>query len=239
MRKYIFLDTETTGKDEIDRIVQLSYFVYDISSELPTIYDDYCNPEIKIPYIAMETHHITNEFIENKPHIKDTKAYRVLEELNDENNIMIIHNAPFDIGMLKKEDFEWRGKIIDTLKCSKHLLPDMESFRLTYLRYALEIYKEEEIEAKKLGIEIKYAHDAVTDILLLKLLFNKLMGLIDRKVSRLIELSSKNVILSKINFGKYSGKSFQEIKLLDNKYLEWLSKNSTDEDVLYTISTLK
>jgi DNA polymerase-3 subunit epsilon/exodeoxyribonuclease X len=114
----------------------------------------------------------------------------------------------------------------------------MDFYRLTYLRYALGIYKYEESEAKKIGIEIKYAHDAVTDILLLKLLFDVLLKKVDKKISKLIELSTKPVLLTKINFGKHNGKTFQDIKAIDKGYWEWLKKNSTDEDIIYTINNI-
>jgi len=146
MAKYILLDTETTGVEEKDRICQLAFLVLD-KSDIKS-YDSLCKPPLPINYWAMSVHNITNEDVEDKPSFENCESALKLDELNSEENILIIQNAPFDLGMLKKEGFEWRGKLIDTLRCIKHLEPEHESHSLQYLRYALGFYKDEKYESK-------------------------------------------------------------------------------------------
>ena len=171
MAKYVLLDTETTGAGENDRIIQLGFMV--LEGKNVEVYNDLCYSEVPIAIPAMETHGITPEMIEGLPTCRETGAFRALEGLNDPENILIIHNAPFDLGMLAKENFTSRMRLIDTLRCAKHLFDDEEAHRLQYFRYRLGLYKIEQAEAQALGIEVK-AHDAIGDVLVLKLFLSEL-----------------------------------------------------------------
>ncbi len=98
--------------------------------------------------------------------------------------------------------------LIDTLRCAKHLLPDSPNHRLQYLRYALGLYEIEKPEANKLGITIK-AHDAIGDVLVMKLLLSKLVRLTQEKypdvnpMQKLAELTQTPVLMKTFKFGKY------------------------------------
>ena len=118
----------------------------------------------------MEVHNITPNLLKGKPKATETSFYKKLEALNSKENYLIAHNIAFDLGMVEKEGFQNHYQIIDTLRCAKHLFPQMPYHRLQYLRYALELYKTEEQEANKHGIIIK-AHDAIGDVLVMKLFF--------------------------------------------------------------------
>jgi hypothetical protein len=39
------------------------------------------------------------------------KCYEKLKELNTSENILVSHNAPFDVAMFEKEGFTWQGSI--------------------------------------------------------------------------------------------------------------------------------
>ena len=97
-KKYIILDTETTGVGENDRVIQLGYIV--LGAKDIEVHNEFYSSDVPISFGAMEVHGITQEMIENKPTCKDSVAYKRLEELNTNENYMIIHNAPFDLGML-------------------------------------------------------------------------------------------------------------------------------------------
>ena len=240
MAKYILLDTETTGASEKDRIIQLGYMV--LEGTTTKVYNDFCSAEVPISYAAMEVHNITPEMIEGKPPCKQTQAFQKLQELNTPQNYIIIHNAPFDLGMLQKEGFECNMQLIDTLRVAKHLLPDEEAHRLQYFRYKMELYKKEEAEAKRLGIEIK-AHDAIGDVLTLKLLLSELRKLIQQKfptqesVAKMVELTKTPIFIEKFRFGKYKNKTLQEVALQDRGYLEWMlnKMENLDDDLRYSI----
>lgn len=235
MAQYILLDTETTGGGEEDRICQLGYFLLDGSS--CQVHEDFCKPPLPISFGAMSVHGITNEFIEDKPPYEDVKSAHLLNDLNRLENIMIIHNAPFDLGMLKKEGFVWKGQLIDTLRCVRHLLPDLESHALQYLRYALGFYKTEKMEADKLGVTIN-AHDAIGDVLILKMLTSHLVGLVNRDMNELVRLTQTPILIKNFRFGKYKDQPIAEVASKDRGYIEWMLREmkDMDDDLRFTLT---
>ena len=238
MSTYIVLDTETTGREEQDRICQLAFIVMQ-GKAAAQCFDELIKPPLEICYEAMAVHHITNEMLINAPKFADAKTTAKLNELNHKDNILIIHNAAFDMKMLAKEGFQWQGKIIDSLKCIKHLEPDLDFHNLQYLRYRLDLYKTEAKVLKDLGLDKLSAHDALSDVVVLKQLMTHLIGLIDRDIDRLLTLSQSPVMLKKINFGKHKGKALASLVNEDRNYLEWLYKQQDlDEDLKYTLGQL-
>lgn len=145
--------------------------------------------------------------------------------------------------MLKKEGFVPQMQLIDTLRVAKHLLPEEEAHRLQYFRYKMGLYKEEKKEADALGIEIK-AHDALGDVLVLKLLLSRLKELVTEQfsginpVAKMVELTATPILIKSLNFGKYKGKTLQEIASSDAAYLRWMlgSMENMDEDLKYSIN---
>lgn len=241
MSKYMLFDTETTGAMPEDRIIQVGGILLN-SGEKPLVFDELCSSEIDIKIEAMEVHNITPNMIENKAPFIESEFYRVLQEINNSQNYLIAHNISFDLGMLEKEGFKVQMQLIDTLRCARHLLDDMPYHRLQYLRYALDLYKIEEDEAAKLGITIK-AHDAIGDVLVMKLLLSKLTQIAKEKyslsgidaVNKLVELTNTPVFVKILKFGKYKDKSLEEVALSDRGYLNWLLSTELDEDLEYSI----
>ncbi len=243
MAKFVILDTETTGAGENDRIIQLGYMVLEPSKPV-VVYNDFCTTDVPISIGAMEVHGITPEMIANKVPCTQTNAYRALETLNDESNYLIIHNAPFDMGMLEREGFTCKMRLIDTLRCAKHVFDDHEAHRLQYFRYAMELYKEEADEAKALGIEVK-AHDAIGDVLVLKLFLTKLKEAVMAKfpgenpIEKMVALTKVPVEVKTFRFGKYRGKAIADVALEDAGYLRWMQGNmELDDDMKYTLGKL-
>lgn len=241
--QYIILDTETTGAAELDRVIQLGYMV--LGAQEIEVHNELCSTEVPISFGAMEVHGIVPSMLEGKPKCTHTQAYKRLLELNTAQNYLIIHNAPFDLGMLAKEGFITQMKVIDTLRVAKHLFPEEEAHRLQYFRYKMELYKEEEKEANALGIEVK-AHDAIGDVLVLKLLLSRLREAVQKQfpgenpVEKMVDLTNTPILIQTFRFGKYKGKSLQEIAKSDAGYLRWMltSMENLDEDLRYTLETL-
>lgn len=244
MAKYVILDTETTGAAEHDRIIQLGFMVLD--GKNVSVYNELCWSEVPIAIPAMETHGITPEMIEGLCPCIETEAFKALNEINTPDNVLIIHNAPFDLGMLSKENFTSQMRLIDTLRCAKHLFDDEEAHRLQYFRYKLGLYKIEEAEAASLGIEVK-AHDAIGDVLVLKLFLSELRKRLAERfgnvnpIDKMVELTQTPVFYSRpVKFGKYKGKTLSEIAEADRGYLTWMLGNmeSLDEDMRYSINVV-
>jgi len=239
--KYIILDTETTGASEQDRIIQLGYLV--LGAKEIEVHNEFNTSDIPISYGAMEVHGITPDLIEGKPLCVETSAYKRLEELNTPQNYIIIHNAPFDLGMLAKEGFKTQMKVIDTLRVAKHVFEDEEAHRLQYFRYKMELYKQEKQEADALGIVVK-AHDAIGDVLVLKLFLSKLKEAVQAKfptenpVEKMVDLTNTPILIKTFRFGKHKGKELREVAQSDAGYLRWMlsSMDNLDDDMRYSIN---
>ncbi len=240
-KKYIILDTETTGTSEQDRIIQLGYVV--LGAKEIEVHNEFCSADVPISFGAMEVHSITPDMLEGKVTCTEMPAYKRLQELNTSENYVIIHNAPFDLGMLEKENFNNQMQVIDTLRVAKHILPDEDAHRLQYFRYKFELYKEEQKEADALGIEVK-AHDAIGDVLILKLLLSKLRTLVQEQypslnpVDKMVELTSTPILITTFKFGKHKGKTLQEVAQSDAGYMRWMlsSMDNLDADLKYSIN---
>ena len=242
-KKYIILDTETTGTGDNDRVIQLGYIV--LGTKEVEVHNEFNSSDVPISYGAMEVHEITEDMIEGKPLCVETTAYKRLLELNADDNYVIIHNAPFDLKMLAKEGFENKMKVLDTLRVAKHVLPDEEAHRLQYFRYKMELYKEEEKEAQALNVVVK-AHDAIGDVLVLKLLLSKLKAIVSEQfpsenpVEKMVELTKTPILVKTFRFGKHKGKELAEVAREDAGYLRWMlsSMDNLDDDMRYSINTV-
>ena len=242
-KKYIILDTETTGTGEVDRVIQLGYVV--LGAKEVEVHNEFCSSDTPISFGAMEVHGITPNLLEGKASCVETTAYKRLLELNTPDNYMIIHNAPFDLGMLEKEGFNTQMKVIDTLRVAKHVLPDEDAHRLQYFRYKFDLYKEEEKEAAALGVVVK-AHDAIGDVLVLKLLLSRLKEIVaeqfpsENPVEKMVDLTSTPILVKSFRFGKHKGKTLEEVASSDAGYMRWMlsSMDNLDADLRYSINSL-
>ena len=232
MSKLIFFDTETTGNTEKDFLVQIAYKVGEES------FVGLYKPKIKIPPEASAVHHITNKMVADKPTFKESTDQPKIKKLfEDEDAVVIAHNTPFDLMIVKKEDI-MPTRFICTLRLARYLDKDgkIERYNLQYLRYLLEI----EVEAT--------AHDALGDVLVLEKLFvrlkNKMMqeeNLNENEViEKMIEVSSHPSLLLSFNFGKHLGKKIEDVLKVDRGYLQWLleqklASDQIDEDWIYTL----
>ncbi|MCC7160624.1 3'-5' exonuclease [Candidatus Nomurabacteria bacterium] len=232
MNKLIFFDTETTGNEEKDFLVQIAY------KSGNEIFTGLYKPEIKIPPEASAVHHITNKMVEDKPSFKESEDSKKIKQLfEDKNSIVVAHNAPFDLMIIKKENII-PNKFICTLRVARELDPEgkIERYNLQYLRYLLEI----EVEA--------VAHDAMGDVLVLEKLFERLKNKImkeknlteEKAIEKMIEISSHPSLLRTFSFGKHNGKKIEEVLATDRGYLEWLlaqklESDQIEDDWIYTL----
>ena len=220
MQKIFLLDTETTGVEASDKICQLSYVLLDGNEY--TIYDDLCNPQVALNFSAMCVNHITPEMVQDKPILTQTNAFTTLQQHNIQANIVVAHNAKFDLQMLAKDGFACQMQIIDTLRCMKHLFKSSDSYSLQYLRYWLGLYKAE----ASFGEEI-VAHSARGDVLILKLLFDFLLK--SASITELIRLTQTPIFYEKFPFGKYKGQMIVDILSSDFGYCSYLLQGKIDD----------
>lgn len=233
----VFLDTETTGADEQDRVCQVAY------NYQGTEYNELFLPPVPISVEAMTVSHITNKMVADKPSFEGSDMQAHLKKLLEEGNkILVAHNAKFDIQMLAKDEIS-TSRYIDTLKVAQYLDPQgtIPRYGMQYLRYYLEL----DIDPQDAP-----AHDALGDIRVLIKLFERLYakmveqeGSEEQAIEKMMEVSTLPVCYKRFTFGKYKDKTIAEVAQSDKGYLEWLAKQkqeqraqgNPDEDWEYTL----
>ncbi len=272
MSKLIIFDTETTGLENKDRIIQIGAIIVDMKDpEYSKVYNELCSSDVPIEIEAMATHGIRQKQIKDKEPFSKTEFIKELNQLNSDKNYLIAHNLDFDLSMLENEGFVSRLKSIDTLQCAKHLFEigdeingyKVSNYKLQTFRYMMFSQEEEDAEAKRYGVKNK-AHDAIGDVVILKLFLKKLFTQTTKKIKSIVENAEKfqvfdelkgfPALLSKeieelensetmqgkadaimnimnlltqipteikvINFGKYKGKTLEEIEKNNQGYID-------------------
>ena len=101
-KKYIILDTETTGLEvrQGHRMIEIGAVVLNDRKKSEEHFHTYLNPSRLIDPEASEVHGIYNKDLEDKPSF-DEIAEEFLEFI--EGSTLVIHNAAFDVGFLNNE----------------------------------------------------------------------------------------------------------------------------------------
>ena len=230
----LFLDTETTGNSDKDRLCQLA--VKERYRDEPLIHALY-KPPVPISIESMAIHHIHERMVADKPAFQDAPEYTGLKDLLESDEVIVIaHNATFDSAMLVREGIVPRQTIC-TYKLAYALDPSdvLPNYRLQYLRYLFDL----DVEAE--------AHDAWGDVLVLEALFERLAekmkerhGTEESALEAMLAISARPLLFTTLRFGKYNGKKIEEIVRTDREYLEWLLKEKKkgpagEVDWIYTL----
>ena len=127
--RYIVLDTETTGLDPDDghKIIEIGCIEIINRKVTDNTFHKYINPLREIDIEASKVHGLTASNLSDKPLFNDIYD-EFVSYISD--SPIIIHNAPFDMGFLKKE-FNYlerknsfiNNEIIDSLKLARKISP--------------------------------------------------------------------------------------------------------------------
>ncbi|MFH0846394.1 MAG: 3'-5' exonuclease [Patescibacteria group bacterium] len=233
MNNLIFLDTEGTGIDlKEDRLCQVAYKLGD-----KMIIKNF-KPTVPISIKAMSVTNITNEMVENEEFFAGSEFSQTLQELLNEN-ILVAHNASFDIAMLENEGLTVPRHIC-TLKLSRYLddKAEIPEHNLQFLRYYYDIKLDQDV----------VAHSADGDVLVLEAVFKYILKLAKERantekdediINRMIAISKKPSLIRRFSFGKHINKLVEDVVKEDSNYLEWFLKikreEGIDEDWIYTL----
>lgn len=169
MQREIVLDTETTGLDHArgDRIIEIGCI--ELLNRIPTGREFHCfiNPERDVPAEAEAVHGLSTAFLADKPLFA-----AVADEFTNfiGNDVLVIHNATFDIGFLNME-LERLAKprishdrVVDTLALSRRKHPGgVHNLDALCKRYGIDNSK-------------RTKHGALMDSLLLAEVYVELLG---------------------------------------------------------------
>ena len=101
-KKYIILDTETTGMEvsQGHRVIEIGAVVLNDRKKSEEHFHTYLNPSRLIDEEASKVHGIMNEDLMDKPFFEQI-AEEFLEFID--GSTLVIHNAAFDVGFLNNE----------------------------------------------------------------------------------------------------------------------------------------
>ncbi len=130
--RHLVLDTETTGLSAEDghRIIEIGAVEMVNLSLTGRSLHLYINPERNIDVGAQDIHGLSSEFLADKPVFSD-----ILLKFTDfiKDDLLVIHNAPFDIGFLNAELSRCghpplsMERVIDTLLLARQKYPGAQA----------------------------------------------------------------------------------------------------------------
>ena len=165
----ICLDTETTGLDPKDghKIIEIACFELINKVKTGKVFHSFVNPLRDVPHEAFRIHGISTEFLKDKPTF-DLIADKFLDFIGDD--VLVIHNASFDIkflnfelNFLRKKTLEM-SRVVDSLMLARKKFPGgQNSLDALCKRFNLDLSKREK-------------HGAMIDTELLCDVYIELMG---------------------------------------------------------------
>lgn len=165
----IVLDTETTGLNPNggDRLIEIGCI--ELINRIPTgqEYHVFINPERDVPKEAENVHGLSTQFLLDKPVFK-LVARDFLSFIGED--VLVIHNAAFDVGFLNAELARLKlgpitmDRVVDTLQLARRKHPaGPNSLDALCKRYGIDNSK-------------RIKHGALMDSLLLAEVYNELVG---------------------------------------------------------------
>ena len=121
----VSLDLETTGIDKAkDKIIEIGAVKYDIENETKEYFSQLINPVVQISEFIEDLTGISNSDVENMPIIDEVKNEfeEFYRDYQNNQHLIIAHNANFDIGFLKSNGFNFENNIFDTYDLSYTLI---------------------------------------------------------------------------------------------------------------------
>jgi DNA polymerase-3 subunit epsilon len=181
--EFIAFDTETTGLYPLaSRLVEIGATRFHADGERVADFEQLIDPEMPIPPDAQAVNHITDEMVLGQPTV-ETVMPAFVDFLGDTDNLLVAHNAPFDLEFLGVDMLRLglalpRHLVFDTCILAQAVLPGLGSYRLESL-------------AVVLGVASSQHHRALSDAELTR---DLLMALLSRtpQVKTVADLAALN-----------------------------------------------
>lgn len=255
LTKLAVLDTETTGVESDDDIIEFSIsYPFNAIASIDDIenYTSRYKPLKDIPPEASAVHFISNEDVAGCFGYKDDLEN--IDALMKARKYYVGHNVQFDRRMMEDNEYKYRNSVseyltnkdnwICTLRLAKKLFAEDVEFKnltLSYLWYKFGCYKEVSRSVN--------AHSAKDDVFMCYQVLIKLIevcisrGHIDSNLDigeQIINFCNTPMRYQFMPFGKHKGEPMSSVPL---NYIEWMITNSDildtsnpncDLDLVYT-----
>jgi DNA polymerase-3 subunit epsilon len=161
----VYLDTETTGLDKSDEIVEITI----INDSGEVLLNSLVRPSQSIPYAAENIHGITNDMVQKSP------AWPILwQQIRPilMNKTIVAYNSDFDYRLIQQSHARyqqpWRDRLVffDLLKLYGLYRGEWDSYRRSWKYFKLED------AGKASNIALPNAHRATADTLLTRALLH-------------------------------------------------------------------
>ncbi len=178
---YCVLDLETTGISAMtEKITEIGI----MKIKDGKVIDKFCefvNPEKPIPMRVQEITNITDDMVKDSPTIAELFP-RVLEFID--GSVLVAHNAPFDIGFLKKNakdlGYKFDYTYVDTLPLARKIYPELKKYKLGKI-------------AEYLKIKVEVAHRALDDVDTTVKILNEMMKILKKRgATKVIDIALKS-----------------------------------------------
>ena len=209
---YVVFDIETTGfSPEKNHIIEIGA-VKVVEGTITEKFSTFVNPDVPIPFNIEQLTGINDTMVLAAPKI-DAALPRFLAFCQD--CALVAHNASFDVGFIaheaRKQGMEFAPTVLDTVAMARHLLPNLNRFKLDTV-------------AKALNISLENHHRAVDDAGATAEIFVKFVKMLrDRDVENLDQLNEMNAIGANI------------IRKLPTYHVIILAKNEVGRTNLYRL----
>jgi len=164
---FITFDTETTGLYPVaSRLIEIGAVRFRLDGDEISVFEQLIDPGTSIPPGAQAVNHITDEMVKGQPTV-DAVLPAFLDFLGEADDILIAHNARFDMGFigvdLVRMGLPLPGHmVLDTIPLARSLAPGLTTYSLEPLSTALGITRDQD-------------HRALSDARLTKEVFRELL----------------------------------------------------------------
>jgi len=225
MLQLVVTDTETTGTEDCDQVVEVATdtLVHDgngwVSAQR---WQTLVRPTVGISWGALATHHITPAMLREERDMATLLEKDGLAAFRDPQDVVFVaHFAEFDRRLLTQSGVVVPERTICTWRCAQHIWPDAPGHSNQVLRYWLGLDVDRDLGA--LGLP---PHRAMPDVIVTAALLVKMLE--TRSVGMLEVLTLEPIIHNTVRFGMHQGKAWADVP---PGYLQWILREGEERVV--------